>query len=132
MKKIRIILPLVLAVTLLCISCKSEKKKYQTPEGTTEIFVNAFCTADFATMYDCTAANNRIIIQQIEKQMNKHKDKLKEIQDNKVEINNIECKMQNDSVAECVCSYTLNKNPRKDLYMLKKIDGKWLVDMRVN
>lgn len=132
MKKIEYALIAMLALTLVFASCKKEKEKYLTPENTTGVFVKAFCTADFATMYDCTASNNRIIIQTIENQMNKKQDQLKKMKDNEVVINKIECKMQNDSVAECVCSYTLNKNPRKDLYMLKKIDARWVVDMRVN
>lgn len=122
----------MLALSLVFVSCKKEKQKYLTPENTTEIFVKAFCTADFATMYDCTASNNRIIIQTIENQLNKKQDQLKKMKDNDVVISKIDCKMQNDSVAECVCSYTLNKTPRKDLYMLKKIDSKWVVDLRVN
>ena len=123
---------MLMAALFVLGGCKGETNQYLTPESTTEVFVNAFCTADFETMYDCTAENNRVIIQQIEKQMNMQKEQLKKIKENKVEISKVECKMQNDSVAECVCHYKLNGTPKKNVYMLNKKDSKWLVNLRLN
>ncbi len=123
---------MIAATAILLFSCKSNKQNAETPEETTVTFVNAFYTGDFDDMYKCTAKSNRPIIQQMQKAMNGNKEKLEEIRNNEIEIQDVTCTMQNDSVAECECKFLFNKNNRKMTYNLRNENGKWVVDLTVN
>ncbi len=114
---------------LVVVSCNSGKKQSETPEAASSTFIKAFYTCDYDALYQCTVKSNRPLIQQMQKQMNDNKEKFEQAKHNEVEIQNITCVMQNDSLAECVCQFLFNKNPRKMTYDLRHEDEKWVVDL---
>ncbi len=125
MKQMRYLF-VVLLVAISLISCKSIEKA-ETPEEVTKAFVTAFITADFNNMYKYTRSNNKEIIQQLEKTTDDaQRERMKNV---KVEFQNVTCKMENDSLAECSCHYTKDGAKRNVDCCLCKEDGKWVVDL---
>lgn len=131
MKITRLIFLFLLSACTL-FSCNFSKKNAETPENATTTFINAFYTGDFDELYNCTAKNNRPIIQQMQKTMNGNKEKLEQIRKNEVEIQDVQCTMQNDSVAECTCRFLFNKSPRKVTHNLRHENERWVVDLTIN
>lgn len=128
MKNIKILLILILPILLLT-SCKSNVKK-ETPEDVTKKFVTAFYMGDFNDMYKYSMSSNKVIVQQLEKSTTESdRDRMKK---QVVEFQKVNAKLQNDSVAECNCYYTIDGNQRNTLIYLRMEDGKWLVDMKIN
>jgi len=129
MNKLKLLLVGLLSIVALS-ACKSNKT--ETPEDVTKAFVVAFWTGDFDHMYKLTPQNNRQLIQQLQQQMTNHQDKLENMKKNDVEIIEVKCISQNDSVAECECEFTINKANRTTSYELRKENDCWLVDLRSN
>jgi len=89
--------------------------------------VTAFITADFNNMYKYTRSNNKEIIQQLEKTTDDaQRERMKNV---KVEFQDVTCKMENDSLAECSCHFTKDGAKRNGDFCLCKEDGKWVVDL---
>ncbi len=130
MKKTKLFLFSLCAILLLS-SCNSSKKHLETPEDATKVFVQAFYTADFDALYKCTVQNNRPIIQQIQKLTTSQKGKQEQMQKNEVEIKDVKCISQDDSIAECQCVFLFNKNEKDITYNLRKEDGNWHVDLSI-
>lgn len=129
MNKIKLLFVGLLAIVAVS-ACHS--KKANTPEEVTKAYVIACYTADFDQMYKLTPQNNRVIIQQLQNQMNNHPEAWESIKKNEVEIVDVKCVMQNDSVAECECEFLINKAKRTMPYDLRKENDCWLVDLRSN
>lgn len=131
MKNIKIIV-LAVIVAFGCISCKSKTDVYKSPEKVTEVFVKAFVTADFDNMYKYSVPSNAVIIRNIQKTMRNYPEKLAELQKNEVEVQNVTAKQINDTLAICKCNFKLKDGAHNSEYRVKKMDGKWLVDMSEN
>lgn len=113
-------------------SCKTKTDVYSTPEKVTSEFVTAFMTADFDNMYKYTVPRNARLIQNIQKMMRERPERLATLQKNKIEIQDVACEYDNDSLALCTCKFTCNGESQSAPYRVKKIEGKWLVDMTEN
>lgn len=128
MKNIKIF-GIVILTALLFWACNKEDKS--TPEYAAKAYIVAFHTGDFNTLYKYTAKSNHKLIEQLQSMMNKNKDKLEEIKNNTVEIQQDTLISINDSVAECHCRYLFNGKKRSGTYNLYKEDGRWVVDITV-
>ena len=137
-----LMLAMLAALSLSFASCASKggdtqtpesaaKTFVQTPESAAKTFVTAFYTADFDELYKSTAKSNRPIIQQLQKHMNDHPDKLQQMRKNEIVINDVKCEMQNDSVAECKCQFLYNQKKQTATYNMRKEDGTWRVDLTI-
>lgn len=131
MRKIKLFTLIALAF-VACFACKSKTDIYKSPEKVADAFVKAYVTADFDNMYKYTVPANVVFVRNIQKSMRAYPEKLAELQNSEVEILNLTCKPSNDSLTMCKCSFKVN-NASHDLeFRMKKIDGKWLVDMSEN
>lgn len=128
MKKILVVL-LVAACAVSLTSCKEKKEAqiFTSPEKVTEEFVKAFYTADFDNMYKYILKSNHKLIQST--QENLSKDREKALHENKIEIQDVKCTFQNDSVAECTCKFLCNGEEQEIPWILKKSNEKWFVDL---
>ncbi|MBO4504170.1 MAG: DUF4878 domain-containing protein [Bacteroidales bacterium] len=132
MRKMKtLMLAMLAALSLSFASCASKGGDTQTPESAAKTFVTAFYTADFDELYKSTAKSNRPIIQQLQKHMNDHPDKLQQMRKNEIVINDVKCEMQNDSVAECKCQFLYNQKKQTATYNMRKEDGTWRVDLTI-
>ena len=113
-------------------SCKQKSDVYSAPDKVTGEFQKAFLTADFDNMYKLTVPRNHALIRNLQKMMRERPEKLEELHHNKVEIVEVKCQYENDTLTLCTCKYKINGNPGTAPYNVKKIDGKWLLDMTVN
>lgn len=130
MRKIKLLL-LAATSCLILFSCNSSKNNLSTPENATKTFVKAFYTADFDELYKCTAQNNRPIIQEIQKMTNRQKEQLEKMKKNEIEIKEVTCLSQNDSVAECKCVFSYNQQEKNLTYNLRKEEGDWHIDLTI-
>ena len=83
-------------------------------------------------MYKYSVPANAVIIRNLQKTMRNYPDKLAEIQKNEVEIVKVTSKSVNDTLAICKCDYKMQDGDHNSEFRVKKMDGKWLVDMSEN
>ncbi len=114
---------------IVCISCDSKTDIYKSPEKVTEKFIVAFYTADFENMYKLSVPHTQPLIRNLQKSMRNNPERLKTMNANHVEVQNIKCEYINDTLAMCSCQFTCENQPKKTSYRAKKMDGKWLVDI---
>ena len=123
---------LMAMAALFFVSCGQKESGNATPEEVTKSFVTAFYTADFDVMYQTTVKKNRPIIQVTQKEMNRNQDRLHQMRKNEIDIQDVQCEMLNDSVAECKCRFLYNKNKREMSVTLRKENDNWRVDLTEN
>ena len=127
MKKILVVL-LLTACAVTMNSCKEKDEKiFESPEKVTAEFVKAFYTADFDQVYKYIMKNNYKIIQSTQPSLTEEKEK--EIQQNKIEIQEITCTFKDDSVAECKSLIICNGKKQEIPWILRKSNDKWLIDL---
>ena len=128
MRKIRII-ALVFIGLLLFSSCKDKNKDFSTPERVMEKFSVAFVTADFDAMYKYSVAHDAALFRNLQKYMRNNPERLKMMNESKVEVLDTKCKYVNDSLAVCTCHFTCNNEKKSLEFRVKKQEEKWLVDV---
>lgn len=123
------ILMLVAAALVLSAACKNKNDVYSSPEKVMEKFSVAFVTADFDDMYKYSVPHDAALIRSLQKYMRNNPEKLKEMNEKKVEVTGTTCEYVNDSLAVCKCDFLYDKEKASLRYRVKKEDGKWLVDV---
>ena len=113
---------------MMNVACLNGAKK-NTPETVTEQFSKAFYTADITHQYQYSTKKSDFAIKQLKKAMKYNPERVKEMQDSKVEIQEVKVLEQTDSTATCVCVAKVNGQPRSDKWELLKEDGEWKVTL---
>ena len=111
---------------MMNVACQNGAKK-NTPETVTEQFSKAFYTADITHQYQYSTKKSDFAIKQLQKDLKVNPERVKEMQDSKVEIEKVKVIEQTDSTAKCVCVAKVNGRSRSDKWDLLKEDGEWKV-----
>jgi hypothetical protein len=131
MKKLELF-AIVVVMTLLCVSCKNKNDVYSTPEKVMTEFIPAYLTADFESMFKYTVPTDAVLLRNIQKMLREHPDRLQKLQQTEVTIEKMSSKFVNDTLAICTCDFTADNEKSSTEFRVKKIDGKWLVEMSEN
>jgi len=131
MKKLELFV-LIVVMTLFGVSCKNKNDVYSTPEKVMTEFVPAYLTADFESMFKYTVPTDAVLLRNIQKMLREHPERLEKLQQTEVTIEKMSCKFLNDTLAVCTCDFTANQEKSTTEFRVKKIDGKWLVEMSEN
>lgn len=115
---------LLIGILFLSFSCQN-KQKENTPESVTENFVKAFSTGDFPKMFQYSTKKSDILIKDM--QTRKNSEEIEQIKSRTIEIIGTTVENQTDSTATCVCEFTINKEPKKQIWEVKKENGEWRV-----
>ena len=119
-------------MTFAIVSCKNKNDVYTSPEKVMTEFVPAYLTADFDAMFKYTVPTNGVLLRNIQKMLREHPDRMEKLQQTEVTIHDVSCQYLNDTLAVCTCDFTADKEKSSTEFRVKKINGKWLVDITEN